>query len=158
MPKRDILFLETEYQDWCVRQDVETKSLELLIKEICYQQLAIQRKKEKGASVATELKTLQELMNSSALKPIQESALSATGNQTFGTLIKKWEDEKPIPKPDKEFEDVNNIREYIKIWFSGHLCKMLGKQNESSDAYEAELLKYTVEIPQNHDIEEDADD
>jgi hypothetical protein len=159
LPKRNLLFLEAEYQDWSTRYEISSKSMELLIKEICYQQLLIQQKKEEGKSVAVELKTLQELMNSGALKPIQESAAQSTEVQTFGTLIKKWENEKPIPKADKEFEDVDGIKKYISIWFFGHLCKMLGIQNDYSKQYDDEIMKYTVDMPEMcEDIEDGEDD
>jgi hypothetical protein len=158
LPKRNLLFLENEYQDWSTRYDISSKSMELLVKEICYQQLLIQQKKEEGKSVKDELRTLQELMNSGALKPIQESAAQSTDDQTFGTLIKKWENEKPIPKPDKEFEDVDGIKKYITIWFFGHLCKMLGIQNDYARQYDDEIMKYTVDMPEEHEDIEDGDD
>lgn len=159
LPKRDILFLEKEYSDWCTRVDLESKSIELIVKEICYQQLMIKGKKERGQPVASELKTLQELMGNGALKPIQESSMQSTGNETFGTLIKKWENEKPIPKPDEDFRDVNNIGKYIKTWFSGHLCKMMGIVNDSSEDYEKELLKYTVNMKcADNSVVEDMDE
>lgn len=158
LPKRSLLFLEAEYQDWSTRYEISSKSMELLVKEICYQQLLIQQKKEEGKSIAVELKTLQELMNSGALKPIQESAAQSTEVQTFGTLIKKWENERPIPKADKEFEDVDGIKKYISIWFFGHLCKMLGIQNDYSKQYDDEIMKYTVDMPESHEDIEDGDD
>ena len=75
---------------------------------------------------------------------------------TFGTLIKKWENEEPIPEPDPEWADVDGIGKYIRIWFLGHLCKMLGIENEFSKEYEAEMAKFRVELPEDV-FEDDAE-
>jgi hypothetical protein len=146
---KDIVFLETEFQEWTTRYDVSSKSMEILVKEICYQQLSIKKKREAGQGAEKELKTLQELMGNTALKPIQESAAQSTDTQTFGTLIKKWENEYPVPEPDPEFADVDGVKKYIGVWFFGHLCRMLGIENDYSRQYDEETLKYTVNLPES---------
>ena len=160
MKSEDVLFLETEYQEWVTRYDVSSKSMEILVKEICYQQLSIKKKREEEKSVEKELKTLQDLMGNTALKPIQESAAQATEAQTFGTLIKKWETEYPVPDPDPEFEDVDGIKKYINVWFFGHLCRMLGLENDYSKEYDEETLKYTVDLPETSfdDVDVESED
>ena len=78
--------------------------------------------------------------------PVSYTHLLADQN-TFGTLIQKWENERPIPQPDPEFEDVDGIRRYVGAYFLGHLCKMMGIKNRYSAIYEEEMAKYTVEKP-----------
>jgi hypothetical protein len=146
LPQQDIIFLEEQYREWCTRYDVSTKAMELLVQEICYQQLNIKKNRERGNNVSKELKDLQDLMNSAALKPIQESAAMAADVNTLGTWIKKFENEKPIPEPDPEFQDVDDIKKYIRVWFLGHFCRMLGINNVYAKEYEEELRKYSVEI------------
>lgn len=146
LPQQDIIFLEEQYREWCTRYDVSTKAMELLVQEICYQQLTIKKKRERQESVSKELKDLQELMNSSALKPIQESAAMGSEVNTLGTWIKKFENEKPIPKSDPEFQDVDGIKKYVRIWFLGHFCRMLGINNIYAKEYEEEMMKYSVDI------------
>lgn len=162
LPQQDIIFLEEQYREWCTRYDVSTKAMELLVQEICYQQLNIKKNRERGNNVSKELKDLQDLMNSAALKPIQESAAMAADVNTLGTWIKKFENEKPIPKPDPEFQDVDGIKKYIRVWFLGHFCRMLGINNVYAKEYEEELRKYSVEITeedlQNNNINDDIDD
>ena len=75
---------------------------------------------------------------------------------TFGTLIKKWEDEHPIPEPAPEWKDVDGIRKYINTWFLGHLCKMFRIENDVTAEYDEELAKYTVEVP-SFQLEEEED-
>lgn len=146
LPQQDIIFLEEQYREWCTRYDVSTKAMELLVQEICYQQLNIKKNRERGNNVSKELKDLQDLMNSAALKPIQESAAMAADVNTLGTWIKKFENEKPIPEPDPEFKDVDSIKKYIRVWFLGHFCRMLGINNEYAKEYDEEMRKYSVEI------------
>jgi len=141
---KEILFLENEYQDWCSRYDVSTKAMEVNIINICYQQLAISKKHATGLPVDLELKTLSNLMNDSALKPIQEAAAMSSEYNTLGTWIKRFENEEPCPQVDPELEDVDGFKKYIRIWFLGHLCKILGIENEYTKEYEEEMLKYTI--------------
>ena len=122
LPLQDLQYLEEQYNEWCNRYDVSTKSMEILVQEICYQQLNIKKKRASGDGVSKELKDLQELMNSAALKPIQESAAMAADVNTLGTWIKKFENEKPIPEPVPEFKDVEGIKKYIRVWLLGHFC------------------------------------
>ena len=73
---------------------------------------------------------------------------------TFGQLIDKWEQEKPIPEPEEEFKDVDKIGLYIDVFFKGHLSKMMGLKNAFSALYERYIAKYTVKKPE---YDEDVD-
>ena len=90
------------------------------------------------------MKTLSTLMNDGNIKPVQETGANAPEQATFGTLIKKWENEKPIPDPLKEWKDNNYLIKYITVWLFGHLCKMLNIPNDYAKLYEKEKNKYTV--------------
>lgn len=151
--KADYAYLYKEYVDWTTRYECDSKSMETLIKQICYQTLEIDKKRSNGDKVDTQLKTLQDLLGASNLKPVQETGANSVDQNTFSTLIKKWENEKPIPEPDDEFKDVDGIKRYINIWFLGHLCKLLNIENSYSQMYEEEVNKYTVEITDD-DVEE----
>jgi hypothetical protein len=143
--------LDSEYQDWCRRYDVSSKAMEVNVKEICYQQLEIKIKRENHEPVDKELKSLSDLMGNSALKPIQESAAASAEFNTLGTWIKTFENEEPIPKADEELQDVDGFKKYIRVWFLGHMCKILGVENEYSEEYDEETLQYSIDI---HDDDE----
>ena len=66
-------------------------------------------------------------------------------------MIKKWETEKPISKPEPEWEDVDNVKKYIDTFFLGHLAKLVHLENDNSAAYEKEMGEYTVKPPQYED-------
>ena len=153
-PNEDLMFLENEYQDWTTRYTCESKAQELLFKRICFKQLEIDKAQKAGRETKELDKTLQELMGSLSVKPSQKNSNSLTETMTFGQLIDKWEQEKPIPEPDEEFKDVDKIGLYIDVFFKGHLSKMMGLKNAFSSLYERYIAKYTVKKPE---YDEDVD-
>lgn len=152
--KEELEFLENEWYQLTTRFECDSYATEMLFQEIAQQRLIIKNKRQQGASVDKELKTLQDLLGSANIKPVQETGANSTEQMTFGTLIKKFENDKPIPEPDEEFKDVDGIMKYISIWFFGHLCKMLGIKNEFSKMYEEEMAKYRVELSEE-EIQDD---
>lgn len=150
----DLDFLEREYEDWVQRYPCESKAQELLYKRICFKELEIEKAQKAGNDTKELDKALQELMASLQIKPSQNNSNALTEAKTFGQLIKKWEDEKPIPEPEDEFKDVDRIGLYIDVFFKGHLSKMMGLKNAFSAIYERFMGKYTVTKPQYN---EDAD-
>lgn len=153
-PNEDLMFLENEYQDWITRYSCESKAQELLFKRICFKELEIDKAQKAGRDTKELDKTLQELMGSLSVKPSQKNSNSLTETMTFGQLIDKWEQEKPIPEPEEDFKDIDNIGLYIDVFFKGHLSKMMGLKNTFSALYEKYIAKYTVKKPE---YEEDAD-
>ena len=151
---QDLLFLEREYQDWISRYACETKAQELLFQRIAFTQLAIDKAQKQGNDTDKLDKTLQDLMSSNSIKPSNSNSNALTEAKTFGQLIQKWEDSKPIPEPEEEFKDVDKIGLYIDVFFKGHLSKMMGLKNAFSSLYERFMSKYTVTKPQ---YDEDAD-
>ncbi|QWU18461.1 hypothetical protein KP014_21195 [Paenibacillus sophorae] len=143
----DYIFLENEYHTWINSYECDSYAMEMLFQEISHKRLEIKKLRESGKSTDKEMKTLQDLLGSSNIKPVQETGANATEQATFGTLIKKYENERPIPEPDPVWKDVDGIKKYIQVWFFGHLCKMLGINNDYSQMYEDELKKYTVDTP-----------
>lgn len=151
--KDDYIWLGSEYEEFLNRYECDSKGLELLIKEICLQQLDIKNRRAKGEKVDTQLKTLQDLLGSSNLKPVQETGANAVEQESFGTLIKKFEREKPIPEPDAAWKDVDGIGKYIKTFFFGHMARALGLENKNQDEYDEEIARYTVVQDENEDGE-----
>ena len=126
----------------------------MLFKRICFKQLEIDKAQKAGRETKELDKTLQELMGSLSVKPSQKNSNSLTETMTFGQLIDKWEQEKPIPEPDEEFKDVDKIGLYIDVFFKGHLSKMMGLKNAFSALYERFIAKYTFKKPE---YDEDVD-
>ena len=141
-------FLQEQYDDWTARCEAKTKAQEELFKNLCIAQLNIQIAQQTGGKVKDAMDTFQSLLGSANLKPVQNNDNALADSQSFGTLIKKFEEEKPIPEPDPEWKDVDGIAKYITVYFLGHLCKMIGIKNNYARMYEEEIAKYRVEKPQ----------
>ena len=149
----DYDFLKKEYENLTARYEVDSYAQELLFKQIAFQTLDIRQKRQKGSDVSKELKTLQDLLGSANIKPAQENASMASEQVTFGTLIKKYENEKPIPEPLPSWMDADWIKKYVTVHFFGNLCKMMGKPNPYMSEYKEEMDKYTIK-PLNEEGEE----
>lgn len=145
---QDYLFLQDQYDDWKARTQVDTKSQETYIVNICMLQLQIHNAQKAGKDTSKLLDTLNKLMDAARLQPKQNVGNSSTDDLTFGQLIEKWEQEKPIPEPEDQFKDVDGIGKYIRVWFAGHLARALGLKGGRTEEYEQEIKKYTVEKPQ----------
>lgn len=148
--EKDYIYLSNEYDDYCNRYEVDSKTLENLIKEIVITQLDIRKKRALGEKVDAQQKTLQDLLGSSNLKPVQETGANAVDQESFGTLIKKWENEHPIPEPAPEWKDVDGIGKYVRTFFLGHMARLFGKENPYQNEYDEEIGNYTV-TPPNRD-------
>lgn len=142
-------YLIDEYNSWTTRHECKTKSQEEIFKNICRAQVVVQRAQQSGNTkeIADASKMLQDLMQSAGVKPTQNNDNVLADQNTFGTLIKKWETEKPISEPATEWQDVDGIKKYLDTYFLGHFCELLHIENDSSRAYREEMQKHTVTAP-----------
>lgn len=140
----DYNYLEKEFEKMITRYECDSYAQETLFQDIAFQRLDIRKKRQGGQSVDKELKTLQDLLGSANIKPAQENASMASEQLTMGTMIKRFENEKPIPEPLDEWKK-NNWIEYVLVWFFGNLCRMMGKPNPFKEKYEEEMERYTVD-------------
>lgn len=141
-------FLEEEYTEWITKNICKTKSQEELFRNIALAQLDVRIARQNGGKVTDALKALQDLMNSANILPKQNSDNILADTQTFGTLLKKYEETAPIPEPDERWKDVDGIRRYMNTWFRGGLAKALRINNENTALYDeavAEMQRYTIQ-------------
>lgn len=147
--EEELIWLSSEYADWDSKYNIDSKSLETLIKEACLCQLEIRNKRAQKMDVRHDLKTLQDLLGSSNLKPMQESGNLSAEQTSYGVLIKRFEDEHPIPEPSPEWKDVDNIGKYIRTFFLGHMARMFDKKNEFKEEYDEEMGEHTIKPPRD---------
>lgn len=152
-------YLREQYEDWCQRYDCQSKAQEEIFKTLAIAQLNVQMAQQDGNPKRTTeaIKTLQDLMDTAKIKPKQKDDDSLVEQNTFGTLIQKWENEEPIPEPREEWKDVDGIRKYIGTFFFGHLAKMFRLDNDWASMYDEEIAKYTVTKPQYEENEDGED-
>lgn len=153
----DYVFLQDQYDDFKARTQVDSKSQEVYVIQICLSLLDIDKDRKCGKDVTNKLKALDILMNAANLQPKQNVANAATDSLTFGQLIEKWEQEKPIPEPSEEFKDVDGIGKYIRVWFTGWLSKAMGFNNSLAEECEEEWNKYRV-TKSTYEEEDSSDD
>jgi len=162
------MYLRDEYADYCVKYEVEgNKSLEKLIVQICVKELQIRMAQARGEETDKLQKTLQDLLGSANLKPVQETGNQAVEAETLGTLVERWEKNKPIPDPLEEWIQSDSLGKTVRVWFTGHLLRMMGLPLPSklSKEYYDEVAKFTVEqgdevddeIEEYDEYEEDLD-
>lgn len=149
----DYEFLKEEYDDWVARHECKTKAQEEVFKRICFKQLEILKATRRGEDTKNLDATFQNYLDTAKLQPKQNSGDTTADNQTFGTLIDKWENTRPLPEIDEELRDVDKIGWYIDVFFRGHLSKMMGLKNGLSNLYTKFMKKYSVEKPEYSDEE-----
>lgn len=150
----DYEFLQEQYSDWTARHECNTKTQEEIFKRICFKQLEILRATRRGEDTKNLDATFQNYLDTAKLQPKQNAGDAMADNQTFGTLIDKWENTRPIPEVDEDLRDVDKIGLYLEIFFKGHLAKMMGMKNGLSNLYSKFMKKYTVEKPEYNDDED----
>lgn len=155
-----LLRLDKRYRKWTKDQgDLEPGSVSLF-KHICILEETIAMDSAAGRPVDKNLNTLNTLLGSLNLKPVQKKGEvdAVTENTPFGVWIDRWEHKRPIPEPDPMFKDVDGIVRYITIWFYGHIAKTLGIPNVYCEMYEKEMEKMKVDRPEAFDEEVDDDE
>ena len=150
----DYRFLREQYDDWTARHECKTKAQEEVFKDICFNRLQNLKALRAGDDTKDITAAFQKLLDSGKLQPKQNAGDAMADNQTFGTLIDKWENTRPIPEVDEDLRDVDKIGLYLEIFFKGHLAKMMGLKNGLSNLYTKFMKKYTVEKPEYNDNED----
>jgi hypothetical protein len=149
----DYEFLKREYEDWTARHECKTKAQEEVFKDICFNRLQNLKALRKGEETKDITASFQKLLDSGKLQPKQNKGDTLADNQTFGTLIDKWENTRPLPEITDDLKDVDKVGSYIDIFFKGHLAKMMGLKNGLSNRYTEFMKKYTVDKPEYNDEE-----
>lgn len=156
LSNEDYMFLENEYQDWITRYECSTKTQEEIFERLSFKKWEINKATKSGQNTKDLDKTYQELMTTANIAPRQTTMDTMSDAQTFGTLIQKYEETRPLPDIDPELEDIDKIGLYIDSFYRGHACKMLGLKNSFSHLYEKVMNKYTV-TPPEYDDETDSE-
>ena len=150
----ELMFLETEYNDWVARYECNTKAQELVFQSIALVRLQRDKCIRAGKPTKDLDRTIQDWLDTGNLKPKQNNMDALSEAQTWGTLVKKIEEERPLPKIDPALEDTDRIGLLVDVFYRGHTSKMAGLKNRFSNIYEKVMKKYTVSMPE---YDEDTD-
>lgn len=150
----DYMFLEQEYQDWITRYECNTKAQESIFERLSFKKWEINKATKSGQPTKDLDKTYQELLATANIQPRQISMDTFADAQTFGTLIQKYEETRPLPEIEESLKDVDNIGLYLDTFYKGNILKCLGLKNPFHHLYEKVMKLFTVEKPE---IQEDDD-
>lgn len=151
LPVEDYEYLDNEFADWNNRCSIDGKTRESLVREICVLKLQ-QNKALSDNDIDTYNKlsqTFQKTLSTAELTPKQQAEMKKTSEKPLGVMIKMFEDERPVPEPLDEWRDVDGILKIIRVFFIGHLCKMLGLRNKYSQEYEETMNEFAAITPED---------
>jgi hypothetical protein len=137
--REELDFLDNEFARMQQSFECPDFGMELIMRDICFLNLKIERERENGDDAIKLIQERTKLMGEAKMKPIQAIDIEANETVSFGTMIKKWENEKPIPK------QVDN--ELIKSmeYFIAQLARMEGIENPMTDQMLKELEEYSID-------------
>lgn len=130
----DYSFLESEYSSWAKTKDTEEKGVDLLIKEICLQQLKMRKTREDGQDIKkNDVDILTSLMDKCSLTPdrMKENTSNKSAN-AYGIWIKDVETLSPAEwiENKKLFKDVEGIDAYVNNTYSRAVKNYIGMQRD----------------------------
>lgn len=114
--KEDYEFLQENYESWLMECKSDTLAEKKLYKQICLQELEIQKLREAGKSVVKETESLQKLMDSANVKPKDINAANDPSNASvLGMIIKDIEQYRPAEyfEDKKMYYDFDGIKDYL---------------------------------------------
>ena len=138
--------LEEKYTIWKSKYEIEDYAQENLVKMLCTTELDITRLRESGADPRTIMalqETYQKLLNTANLKPSANIVQHSDDAVTIGTMIEKFERERPISDPLPEYADPDGIHNLIKITVGG-LGDMLNIVNPFVTLFKEFVSQFTV--------------
>lgn len=152
----ELSYLESEYLDW---QDklggqIDEKSIDIIVKQICYQTLDINTDRANNVDVNKKLDTLTKLMNNGGL--IEKQKFNVSNTRTLGQRIEDIERHRPIKTVDPELADVDEVKAMLDA-FIGCMARTLNKSNGFTRRFEKKFAEYSIDIIENP-ILESADD
>lgn len=149
--------LQANFEEWNEKYEPDQHAQIVLYKTISLLQMKITTGAQKGEKIDPLIKQLNECMSAADIQPKQKNANTLSDKQTLGTLLKKFEEERPLPDPEPEWEKASIVK-YISAWFLGHFSRMMGLKNSWRDLYEEEIEKYTAHPPELREEDEESDE
>ena len=139
----DVEFLENEYHEWETSYEINSKAMIDSVKQLCLVELDIRkaRKNNDVQSLDKLLRIKSQILGDANLKPVQETGNAVNEQVTIGTLIKKFEQDRPIPE-DTAPDWVDNLQK----WIVGQLARMEGLTSDCSEDFNKELDKYGIDV------------
>lgn len=122
----DYEFLNEAYQELCQDRKPTTFSIKNSYKNVARTQLQAQKALEDGATTEYDrlMKTLSTLMGDANIKGSQMTG--DNGIESWGEMVRKIEEQRPVLAPSGEFVDVDRLQGYVEKWFTKHFARVFG--------------------------------
>jgi hypothetical protein len=144
----DIDFLEREFHEWETSYEIDSKAMVDSVKQLCLVELDIRKARQKSDVQALDklLRIKSQILGDANLKPVQETGNAANEQVSIGMLIKKFEQEEPIPE-----DTAPDWIDEMKVWIVGQLARMEGLQSDVTEDFNKELTKYGIDVDKELD-------
>lgn len=145
LPVSDLTWLEQKHNEWYDNYDIQGKAMELLVQQLCFEELFVYKERQTGEDVSKRLKSIQDMLKNTKLSPRLESASEQAEFQTISEFIKKVEQTKPFVKINPEFADPDNFKD---MWRSmtGAIKRTAGKQDEDTQVFDEFFKDTTMDL------------
>jgi hypothetical protein len=145
LPLSDLMWLEQKYTEWYDNYDIQGKAMDLLVQQLCFEELFVYKERQTGEDVSKRLKSIQEMLKNSKLSPRQETASEQAEFQSISEFIKKAEQQKPFVKTNPEFNDPDKFR---NMWQSmaGAITRTAGRPDENTKVFEEYFKDSTMDL------------
>lgn len=138
-----LAYLESEYLDWSDKLGgINEKSIDIMVKEICYQCNDIRLSRERGEDVGNKTNILQKTLKTSGLIELQNDNVD---EENIGTRIAEIESKRPIKKVDNDLADVDNMR-LIAAAIRGPTMRAMGYENDYTKEFDELYSEYSIDI------------
>ena len=151
----DYIYLLSRYESYCNAYDVDSPSFEGIVAQICQLELDARKKKIKGLDSKKDLELMIKLMNTAGISPSQEKESKNNDANVFGNMVKRWENEHPVPEPLEQFKDVDGIAKHIRNDFLSPMLTSLEADNPFQDEYDEHIKENGISKEELLGIESD---
>ena len=124
----ELEMLEYKYEELISEYPSEKYQEREIIKDICQIEIQLDRlyKSNDQSNYAKLLDQKSKKMEQLNVIPSKQKRYGEDKSMTLGQLIKRIEDEEPIPDTNEDFEDVDRIKYFIERYFTNPMRKVLG--------------------------------
>lgn len=145
LPISDLTWLEEKHNEWYDNYDIQGKAMELLVQQLCFEELFVYKERQTGEDVSKRLKSIQDMLKNTKLSPRLETASEQAEFQTISEFIKKVEQTKPFVKTNPEFSDPDNFK---NMWRSmtGAIKRTAGRQDEDTQVFDEYFKDSTMDL------------
>lgn len=142
---QDLQWLEEKYNDWENGYEIEGKTRDLLVKQLCFEELFVYKERPRGGDVSKRLTSITKLMGQGNFLPKQQSASEESEFSTLAEFIVKVEKVEPCFTENHELKDVDGMRNKLKA-MAGAVNRTTGNSDQYTDIFDEIFEEHTMDL------------